>query len=358
MHWNDIVGHKEWIERFRQMVHAGRLPSSFLFSGPAGIGKRTFAFTLAQGLLCEGLNHDGFEPCEHCAACQQVAARSHPDLIVVGRPKDKAQIPIEAFVGADGKMQEGLCHDFSLKPFRGGRKIAIIDDADFINQEGANSLLKTLEEPPPGAVLILIGTSPQKQLPTIRSRCQLVSFAPLSVGDVEAVLKTRRLIEDLDQANELARLSAGSLELALLMADPAIRDFRSDWLRQLSTGDPGEGGFTKRVMEFIDGAGSESAAKRDRMRLVCDWAVEFYRSVQLANARCDLPYDDPTLAACVEQASATIGTDFKIISQCLARCLDAHTDIGLNLNQALWVECLLSDLQRIAAGSFVATAYV
>ena len=79
-------------------------------------------------------------------------------------------------------MREGLCHDIALKPFRGGRKIAIIDDADYLNQEGANCLLKTLEEPPEKSVIILIGTSQQRQLPTIRSRCQIVRFAPLSTA--------------------------------------------------------------------------------------------------------------------------------------------------------------------------------
>ncbi len=74
-------------------------------------------------------------------------------------------------------MREGLCHDIALKPFMGGRKVAIIDDADDLNEEGANCLLKTLEEPPPHSVLILIGTSAERQLPTIRSRARRFVFS-------------------------------------------------------------------------------------------------------------------------------------------------------------------------------------
>jgi len=105
--------------------------------------------------------------------------KTHPDFYIVEKPADKSSIPLALFVGDDDhRMREGLCHDIGLKPFMGGRKVAIIDDADHLNEEGANCLLKTLEEPPPCSVLILIGTSADKQLPTIRSRCQTIRLVP------------------------------------------------------------------------------------------------------------------------------------------------------------------------------------
>jgi DNA polymerase-3 subunit delta' len=353
MSWGDFVGHEAIVERFRRMVQAGRLPSSFLFCGPAGVGKRAFAMTLAQGLLCEHPQRDGFEACGHCSACQQVSARSHPDLILVSRPADKAQIPIEAFVGVDGKMQEGLCHDLSLKPFRGGRKIALIDDADFIHQEGANSLLKTLEEPPAGSLLILIGTSPQKQLPTIRSRCQLISFGRLTADQVATILVRRRLVEDESQAAGLARLASGSIDQALMIADPEVREFRESWMRRLAGGDPGAGGFAKSMIEFIDAAGSDSAAKRDRMRLLCDWAIEQFHQRLL---RWSGASGEPDREFAFADVSAADQDDLRI-SRCLARCLSAQVEIGLNLNQALWVECWLSDLRKLGRGEYVDIAY-
>ena len=133
------------------------------------------------------------DPCEYCPSCLQVAARTHPDLEIVSKPEDKSFLPLELFIGdKEHRMKEGLCHRIAMKPFQGGRKIAIIDDADFLNAEGANCLLKTLEEPPPQSVLILIGTSPAKQLPTIRSRCQLIRFRPLRTDQVEELLLVPR----------------------------------------------------------------------------------------------------------------------------------------------------------------------
>ncbi|HND51659.1 MAG TPA: AAA family ATPase, partial [Pirellulaceae bacterium] len=165
------MGHDDVFERFQRAVARGRLASTFLFVGPPGIGKKATAIRIAQALLCESNGPDTLNSCGHCEGCTLVASSSHPDLEIIQKPEDKTIIPVSLFIGDDEhRMREGLCHSISLKPFRGGRKVAIIDDADYLNVEGANCLLKTLEEPPPKSVLILIGTSEQKQLPTIRSR--------------------------------------------------------------------------------------------------------------------------------------------------------------------------------------------
>ena len=160
---------------------AGGLASTYLFVGPEGIGKRRFALALAKALLCPNTAADPLEPCGHCESCRLFDAGNHPDLDVVSLPKDKSTLPLDLFIGdKDHRNQDGLCHRISLRPFLGGRKIAIIDDADHFSAESANCLLKTLEEPPPRSLLILIGTSPSRQLPTIRSRSQVVRFRPLS----------------------------------------------------------------------------------------------------------------------------------------------------------------------------------
>jgi hypothetical protein len=187
MVWESLYGHDRAIEQFRRAVRRGRLASTFLLVGPDGVGKRTFALKLAQSLLCERTPEAELGGCGVCPACQQVAALTHPDVRLVAKPADRSFIPIELFIGdREHRLREGLCHDIALKPFRGGRKVAIIDDADCLNQEGANCLLKTLEEPPPRSVLMLIGTSEQRQLPTIRSRCQIVRFLPLRAVTVDA----------------------------------------------------------------------------------------------------------------------------------------------------------------------------
>src|SRR5262245_23591155 len=162
--WQRVRGHEALIQAFDRALQRGRLAHAYLFTGPPGVGKRLFAHELAKALLCENPSTDRVEACDRCSACAQVEAGSHPDFFAVSRPEENLEMPIRV-------MQE-LCHALSLKPARGKRKIAVIDDADDFNEESANSFLKTLEEPPPHSLLILIGSSADRQLPTIVSRCQ------------------------------------------------------------------------------------------------------------------------------------------------------------------------------------------
>ena len=225
--WHGLLGQDDVVEQFRRAIARGRLASSFLFAGPPGVGKRTFALKLAQALLCQTNPETAFEPCGHCPSCTQVAAGTHPDLDFVAKPDDKSFLPLELLLGdKEHRRREGLLHQIGLKPFMGGRKVAIIDDADFLNAEGANALLKTLEEPPPRSVLILIGTSPAKQLPTIRSRCQLIRFQPLAETTVADLLLAKGLAQDAAEANRLAHYSGGSLERAGQLSDPDLWSFR------------------------------------------------------------------------------------------------------------------------------------
>ena len=145
--------------------------------GGAGIGKRAFAEKLGSAAVLE-VPASQMAPCGTCTSCRQVIVRTHPDLITIKKPADKSSIPLSAFEGDDlRRMREGLCHDIALKPLMGGRRVAIVDDADYLNEETRNCLLKTLEEPPSHSVLILIGTSPDKQLPPYARSSHSVSTA-------------------------------------------------------------------------------------------------------------------------------------------------------------------------------------
>src|ERR1700722_353926 len=225
MAWQGIEGHDAIVTRFRRALGRGRLASTFLFVGPSGIGKRAFAHKLAQSLFCQATPSEQLAPCGTCDSCVQTLAGTHPDLHVVAKPTDRAAIPVSAFIGDDQhRMREGLCHQIALKPFMGGRRVAIIEDADYLNEEGANALLKTLEEPPPRSVLILIATNVERQLPTIRSRAQIVRFAPLD-DEVVARLLTRNSNATSDEAARLASFAEGSIERAQEMADPELWTF-------------------------------------------------------------------------------------------------------------------------------------
>lgn len=139
-----IRGHDAVVEQFRRSLQQGRLATTFLFVGPEGVGKRTFAKQLAKSMLCSTRDESELNPCCQCPECLQVDSDTHPDLQLIRKPDERAFIPVETFIGdREHRMRAGLCHFISLTPSSGKRRIAIIDDADWLNQEGANSLLKT-----------------------------------------------------------------------------------------------------------------------------------------------------------------------------------------------------------------------
>jgi len=350
MSWHGIHGHDSIVERFRRSLEMNRLASTFLFVGPSGIGKRKFALKLAQALLCEERDEKDLDPCDNCPACQQVRAQTHPDVELVAKPRNRSFIPVELFIGdREHRMQEGLCHNIALKPFGGKRKIAIIDDADHLNQEGANCLLKTLEEPPPASVIILIGTSEQRQLPTIRSRCQIIRFQPLPDDVLAELLIDNNMADGAEQAKQLARLAGGSLDRAAEIAEADLATFRAEFQESLASGGWDVPSMCKLVAGFVDAAGKEAAARRARLRQVIGQALEFYH--QLMRTQCEAPGECDEL---LEQRIAMVRSrgqgDVDVSSACLERCLDALAQVDANANQATLIECWLDDLSLIARG--------
>ena len=344
MTWHGIEGHDNVVEKLRRAVARNRLASSFLFCGPAGVGKRAFALRFAQALLCHSRPAADLDPCNTCPSCAMALAGTHPDIEVVVKPEDKAFLPVELFLGdLQHRGREGLCHWIGLKPFMGGRRIAIIDDADLFNDAGANCLLKTLEEPPPQSVLILLGTSPARQLPTIRSRCQLIRFLPLPEETVARLLVAKGLVTDKAEAARLARFSEGSLQQASDMADADLWRCRRTLLEKLSAEVLDSVGLAQTISTFIEEAGKEAPARRARFRQVVVFAADFYR--RLLHARSNLPLPaDPELRGPVEAAVRRFRGDALVAAACLERCLDALGQIDRNANQATLIEAWLDDL--------------
>jgi len=140
MNWGRVMGHEAVARSFEAAWRKGRLGHGYLFVGPTGVGKHTFARELARAILCE-TRSGGLEACGRCAGCALVDAGTHPDLFLAARPDDAVDLPIE--------LVRDLIEHLALKPARGGRKVAILDDADDLTPEAANAFLKTLEEPRP-----------------------------------------------------------------------------------------------------------------------------------------------------------------------------------------------------------------
>jgi len=174
------------------------MPHALLLTGPGGQGQRQFAEYLAAGLLCHG---DTSKPCGRCKSCVLLEAETHPDIFRVEPEETGRQIRVESIRNLIGFIQ--------LKSQYGRHKIAVIDPAEAMNRTSANTLLKTLEEPPADSLLILISHQPSALPVTIRSRCQKINF-PASRPDAALQWLADRLGVDRGQASELLLLAGGS----------------------------------------------------------------------------------------------------------------------------------------------------
>jgi DNA polymerase-3 subunit delta' len=348
MQWTDLLGHQQQRDWFRTAIASSRMATSFLFVGPEGIGKRTFARLLAKSLLCQRTEDQSLEFCGACENCAQVEASTHPDLIEIFKPADKAFIPIELLIGErEKRMREGLCHDISLRPYSGRRKVAILDDADYLNVEGANSLLKTLEEPPLGSVLILIGSNLQRQLPTIRSRCQAIIFRPLTLEQLQILIQRNAIADTPERAQEIAGLCSGSLTEAKLLADPELGEFRSALFEILAGDRLNFNELSKSCGSVIDAVGKDGRAKRERAKLLLRGCASFYRAISLRLAG-ESDRSDSGLAAAVDRAMQSWSTGVHGAVQCWERCLLATEHVDRNANQTSWLEDWATSLAQLS----------
>ncbi|MCG8451484.1 MAG: DNA polymerase III subunit [Pirellulales bacterium] len=336
--WQGIYGHDEVLERFRRSVAHGRLASSYLLLGPAGVGKRSFALKLAKALLCNARSAAELQPCEACESCRLFEAGNHPDLDRVGLPAGKRWLPVELFIGdREHRHQEGLCHNVALRPMLGRRRVAIIEDADHLTTESSNCLLKTLEEPPPGAVLLLIGTSRARQLPTILSRTQIVRFQPLEVDTLRDLLIQHEIATDQSHADKLAAIAGGSIERAADLADPEFGEIQQRLLPQLDPSQFDSHRLVAEITEFVNKAGKEAADRRQRLRWVVQLLAGYYR--QMMHGGCG--------ASDTRCTSHTGRFRTEIALAALDRCLEAEIELDRNANQATLLECWLDDLAGI-----------
>ncbi len=338
--WHSTIGHDAIAARFAQAVEVGRLASTFLFVGPAGVGKRTFALDLARALLCLESPQHLTPPCGRCASCRQFASETHPDLELVSRRADRQQLTLDLFLGAkDHRNQEGLCHQISLKPALGTRRIAIVDDADYLTIEAANSLLKTLEEPPPHSVIILIGTSASKQLPTIRSRTQITRFGPLPVEDLAELIYQQGIADSNEVAHELARASEGSLQRAVELADDEQQQFRQRLFAWLEDASVNSVTMASELEEYVNRAGKEARHRRARLQSVFGYACDYFRGG--LRAASGLPVTGDTL---LTEAVARRSQQIEFCLRRLDRTLDACEQVDRNANQSTLIASWAHDV--------------
>jgi DNA polymerase-3 subunit delta' len=219
-YFTDIIGQERALLPLQKALQTGKINHAYLFVGPAGIGKFTAAQDFARAIII------GTDPQGEAYVKEKV----HPDFMVVEKLESKTLIGIEQI---NREMEPWL----ALKPYRSSRRVVIIKDAHLLSIPAANALLKTLEEPPGHAVIILVSDE-QNLLETIISRCQVIRFFPLAEVNISEFL-LRRGVEP-DRANNLARLGQGSMAAALLMAEEAgleeFWDTAQTLIKNLATG--------------------------------------------------------------------------------------------------------------------------
>ena len=347
MDWNSYLGHARQRTWFRNAIQSNRLASTFLMVGPDGIGKRTFARLIAKTILCTGSDPSAFAPCCRCEACAQIDASTHPDLIEIARRPDKTGLIMEQLVGeGDKRMREGLCYELRMKPYSGRCKIAIVDDADTMAEEGANSLLKTLEEPPPGSLIFLISTSVQRQLPTIRSRCQMARFQPLTVDDLAQLILRYGLADNHADAINLAVQAGGSMSTVTNWTNEELRTFRTELVDQLVQRPLDFTKLAKAVQGNMESVGADSQPRRERLKVILDFALQFYRAGMVSKLNAQSADADNTVA--MAQYGHWMSLDSDSFVNAIKRCIEAREHLDRMVSPASLIEAWAADLAVIS----------
>jgi DNA polymerase-3 subunit delta' len=235
-----LIGNDEVKDALRRLLANGRVPGSLLFTGEEGIGKKLFALEMAKALNCR--NRQGVEACDECSSCRRISRSTFPPF---GKDDDdKARMvwsehgdvamarPYKQIIRV-GPMRE-LEREANFRPFEGAARVFIVEDADCMNEPASNALLKTLEEPAPTTHLVLLTSNPTALLATIRSRCQIIRFAPIAPAEIETFLTKQRDLPATD-ARLLARTARGSIGRALAVDIETYRERRESMLAVLKT---------------------------------------------------------------------------------------------------------------------------
>ena len=326
MPFDTVIGHQQPKRFLQAALRSERLAHALLFHGEERIGKLLTARVLAQAVNCEADPlPDPPDACGACRSCQQIETGSHPDVTILTATSGKGET----------ENAREIESRFIYRPLIGRLKIVILDNADLLRREAANALLKTIEEPPPDSLIILVSSRPEALLPTIRSRCQEIRFAPLALDAVEAAVRRRRGLPEKD-ARFLAVVSGGRLGLALEAEPEVLRAERAEFLRLVSP----------ETVESISGLMSacETIGKSDQAEASLSWLAAWFRDlviVKVGGDRARLLNAD-----CLDELD-TLAARLKVetIADLAAYVESMHRGLERNLNKQLMLEGLLLRLR-------------
>jgi DNA polymerase III subunit delta' len=331
--WN-MLGHEWAVDMLHQHAARDEVRHAYLFCGPPGLGRRTLALRLAQALNCTRPVAAGI-PCGTCRDCKQIEAMQHPDLNVIqsvdgdGLPKEGGTLRVD-------QVRE-VQHSLSLKPYQAKYRVALFLRFQEANDNAANALLKTLEEAPAHAILLLTADTPEQLLPTIVSRCEILRLRPLPVGAIESDLIARGMDED--RARLLAHISGGRPGYARrLMDDATVLEKREEYLNDMQTLLP-----APRVGKFS--YADKLSRDKDAMRQAILIWLSYWRDVLLRVAQAETPLVNVDRNMEIEFLAGRLylSTARHVVSD-LESALEK---MDRNVNSRLLAEVLLLDLPKV-----------
>ncbi len=260
MPFQDFIGQEQIIKLLRKSLAEDTLNHALLFTGPAGTGKETLAFLLAQAVNCR---EEEKPPCGKCLSCRKTMSLNHPDVRLI----------IKEGTGIRINQIRALKQESLSQPYEGRKKVVIIRDAEDMSLAAANSFLKTLEEPPPYMVFILLSGRPQALLPTIKSRCRIFPFQPVSEKIITAYLVKKRTLLP-GEARVFAALARGKAGLAVALSEDedfyALRERAYSFVKGLRK-------LAKKEIFLL----AEELAKEKESALFLDLCLEILRDMFL-----------------------------------------------------------------------------
>ncbi len=327
MPFRDIYGQDRQIEMLQRAMRTDRVPHAYLFHGMQGVGKKTTARGLAQALNCR---EDNADFCGRCPSCSKAVRGTHPDVVCI--EPDGIFIKIEQIRDLQNQIQ--------FRPFEGRKRVFILEDADRMNDAAANALLKTLEEPNPSNILILI-TSRIHALPqTIVSRCQKVRFQPLRPEIIVSFLTGTKAM-DAQSARAVAASAGGSIGRALEICTEALLNFKQEIAGILAAA----GSTSVSILSLPDSFGKDRESTLQRLDIFREWCRDMLVYRELCDAGRLMHRD---ISGATEQyAEKMTGPD---ILDNIRTIRDARSAIEQNANRQVVLESMAFRLKAFGRG--------
>ncbi|MBO9360798.1 MAG: DNA polymerase III subunit delta' [Thermoflexus sp.] len=316
-----VVGHRSVIRLLERQRAEERIAHAYLFTGPPQVGRRTLAWAWGMALLCP----DPDPPCGSCRSCRRMEAGHHPDALYVAPEGNSLKID---------QVRE-VQRLLALTPVEGPYRIVLFDAAEKMTTEAANALLKTLEEPPSYAVLMLIAPSPESLLPTVVSRCQVLSFDPVPILEVRQALQARWGVPA-ERADRLARRSGGRIGWAVQAAhDPEVEARYEERIRQIHRL------LTQRRWERFRFAEELAGEEEETRQAFLETAMAWWRDVLYCAAGTALPLIHEEDRRRIQRAAERVGLEGARAA--LEATRRAWIALQRNANARLALEAMLLD---------------